>query len=60
MCNMGVTVDGKNIVPFKIECCRCGSHNVELCAIGYLDLEIVCKSCKFNINVGCYNEKGFE
>ena len=42
-------------VPFKVTCTNCGSHNVDVIAFEYWDLEIKCKSCGSYLSCGKYN-----
>ena len=50
----------KNEAPFEVICSKCGSHNVNVAAFDFLDLEIKCKNCGNHIVYGCYNEVSFE
>ena len=43
-------------VPFRIECTNCGSHNVNVTAFDYYDLQISCNCCGSYLQYGCYNE----
>lgn len=43
--------------PFEIKCSNCGSHNVEVVAFEYRDLQLKCRSCGSCIyDIGIYNE----
>lgn len=43
-------------VPFRIECTNCGSHNVNVTAFDYYDLQIACNCCGSYLTYGSYNE----
>lgn len=46
--------------PFKVECANCGSHNVEIVAIGYGKLLIACKHCDSRFDEFRYNETEYK
>lgn len=50
----------KKDVPFLVECTNCGSHNVEVTAFEYWDLEIKCNKCGSYLSVGRYNETRYK
>lgn len=49
-----------NNIPFTIQCTNCGSHNVDVTAFEYWDLEIRCIKCGSWLSVGKYNETKYE
>ena len=56
---------GKNkeevrVVPFDVTCTNCGSHNVDVTALEYLDLQIKCRSCGSRLEYGSYNPTKYE
>lgn len=43
-------------VPFEIICTNCGSHDVDVVALEYHDLDIKCNNCGSYLSHGRYNE----
>lgn len=35
----------RKLVPFRVECTNCGSHDVNVTAFDYYDLQIACNCC---------------
>lgn len=50
----------KHFVPFDVVCNNCGSHNVQVTAFEYYDLEIRCNNCGSYLCYGSYNPSSYE
>lgn len=44
-----------HFVPFDVTCNNCGSHNVQIIAFEYHDMEIKCNNCGSYVDCGMYN-----
>lgn len=60
MYHRGKSRDEVKNVPFEIMCTNCGSHNVDVTALEYMDLQIKCRSCGSRFEYGSYNETKYE